>query len=70
MGIKGKKGKCVVNPLPDDKILDWSKLKQSVDDNLKFYENNRKFSKWIENTVFSKGLFPRGVKRCYCVGMG
>ena len=21
-------------------------------------------------TVFSKGLFPRGVKRCYCVGMG
>ena len=21
-------------------------------------------------TVFSKGLFPRGVKRCLCVGMG
>ena len=21
-------------------------------------------------TVFSKGLFPRGVKRCQCVGMG
>ena len=21
-------------------------------------------------TVFSKGLFPSGVKRCYCVGMG
>ena len=21
-------------------------------------------------TMFSKGLFPRGVKRCYCVGMG
>ena len=21
-------------------------------------------------TVFSKGLFPRGVKRCHCVGMG
>ena len=20
-------------------------------------------------TVFSKGLFPRGVKRCHCVGM-
>ena len=20
--------------------------------------------------VFSKGLFPRGVKRCHCVGMG
>ena len=22
------------------------------------------------STVFSKGLFPRGVKRCHCVGMG
>ena len=21
-------------------------------------------------TVFSKGLFPRGIKRCHCVGMG
>ena len=21
-------------------------------------------------TVFSKGLFPRGVKRCHCVGIG
>ena len=21
-------------------------------------------------TMFSKGLFPRGVKRCHCVGMG
>ena len=20
--------------------------------------------------VFSKGLFPRGIKRCHCVGMG
>ena len=24
-----------VNPLPDDKILDWSKLKQIADENLK-----------------------------------
>ena len=21
-------------------------------------------------TVFSKGLLPRGIKRCHCVGMG
>ena len=21
-------------------------------------------------TVFSKGLLPKGIKRCYCVGMG
>ena len=26
----------VFNPLPDDKILDWSKLKQIVDDILKW----------------------------------
>ena len=26
-------------------------MKQSADDNLKFYENSRKISKWIENTV-------------------
>ena len=25
-----------VNPLPDDKILDWSKLKQFADDILRF----------------------------------
>ena len=41
----------VINPLPDDKILDWSKLKKSADDNFKFDENSRKFSKWVENTV-------------------
>ena len=77
------------NPLPDNKILDRSKSKQSADDNFKFDENSRKFSKWVENTVgkgeiaryelraisplptvFSKGLFPRGVKRSHCVGMG
>ena len=40
-----------INPLPDDKILDRSKLKQSADDNSKFDENSRKFSKWVENTV-------------------
>ena len=74
------------NPLPDDKILDWSKLKQFADDNFKFDENSRKFSKRVENTVgkgeiaryeqflplttvFSKGLPPRGIKTCHCVGM-
>ena len=40
-----------VNPLLDDKILDRSKLKQSADDNFKFDENSRKFSKRVENTV-------------------
>ena len=75
----------VFNPLPDDKILDRSNFEQSADDNFKFDENCRKFSKRVENTVgkgeiacfkqfllstvFSKGLFPRGIKRCR-LGMG
>ena len=62
-------------------------MKRSADDNFKFDENSKMFSKRVENTVgkgeiaryeqfllfpqcFSKGLFPRGVKRCHCVGMG
>ena len=51
---QGAKGVIVwewVNPLPDDKILDRSKFKQSADDNFKFDENSRKFSKRVENTV-------------------
>ena len=40
------------------KIIDWSKLKQSADDNFEFRENSRKFSKWIENTV-GKGEIAR-----------
>ena len=30
-----------VNPLPDDKILDWSKLKQIADDILKCIYNEK-----------------------------
>ena len=29
------------NPLPDDKILDWSKLKQIADDILKHIRNEK-----------------------------
>ena len=46
------------NPLPDDKILDWSKLKQFADNNYKFDENSRKCSKRVENTV-GKGEIAR-----------
>ena len=46
------------NPLPDDKILDWSILKQSADDNFEFDVNSRKFSKLVENTV-GKGEIAR-----------
>ena len=47
-----------LNPLPDDKILDRSKLKQPAYDNSKFDENSRKFSKRVENTV-GKGEIAR-----------
>ena len=57
----------LVNPLPDDKILDSSKLKAFADDNFKFGLLRAIFP---FPTVFSKGLLPRGVKRCHCVGMG
>ena len=73
-------------PITRRQIFCSSKLKEFADNNFKFDENGRKFFKWVENTegkgeiahykqfllfpVFSKGLFPRGVKRCCCVGMG
>ena len=47
-----------LNPLPDDKILDSSKLKEFADDNFKLDENGRKLSKQVENTV-GKGEIAR-----------
>ena len=54
-------GKCIgcsvevfrvwFNPLPDDKFLDSSKLKEFADDNFKFEENGRKSSKRVENSA-------------------
>ena len=40
-----------VNPLPDDKFLDSSKLKEFADHNFSFDENGRKLFKGVENTV-------------------
>ena len=53
--------------------LDSSKLKEFADDNFKFEENGRKFSKRVENTV-GKGeiaryeqflLFPQCLQKTY-----
>ena len=38
-------------PFPKWQILDSSKLKEFADDNFKFDENDRKVSRWLENTV-------------------
>ena len=43
-----------VNPFPNNS----SKLKEFADDNLKFDENDRKFSEWVKNTV-GKGEIAR-----------
>ena len=62
-----------LNPLPDDKIIDSSKLKEYADDNFKFDKNERKLSKQVENTV-GKGeiaryeqflLFPQCFQVCF-----
>ena len=40
-----------LNPLPDDKILDWFKLKQIADDILKYIYNGKQVSCRVENIV-------------------
>ena len=47
-----------VGLLRKQQILDSSKLKEFVDDNFKFDEYSRKFSKRVENTV-GKGEIAR-----------
>ena len=37
-------------PFPKLQILDPTKLKKFADDNFKLDENDRNFSKWLENT--------------------
>ena len=48
----------VFDSLPDDQILDSSKLKEFADDNFKFDKIGRKLSKQVENTV-GKGEIAR-----------
>ena len=67
-------------PFPKRQILDSSKLKEFADDNLKFDENGRKFSKQVENTVkrrncsfrpvFSNDLYCRHIKTRACFEKG
>ena len=50
--------------------LDSSKLKESADDNFKFDKDGREFSRWVENTVFSKDSYWRHEKIRACLGKG
>ena len=47
-----------INQLPDNKILDSSKLKDFAGDSLKFEENGRKLFKLVENTVGKGEIAP------------
>ena len=47
-----------VKPFPKQQSLVSSKLKELADDNFKFDEIGRKFSKWVENTA-GKGEIAR-----------
>ena len=46
------------SPFPKRQILDSSKLKEVADDNFKFDEHGRKFSKQVENTVGKGEIAP------------
>ena len=63
------------NPLQKGKTLDSSKLKEFADDNFKFDNNGRKFSKKGQKTraisfrtAFSNDLYCRHVKTTACLG--
>ena len=66
-----------INSFPNDKFLESSKLKEFANDDFKFDENGRKFSKRVENTV-GKGeiaryeqflLFPQCFQKTYTTDM-
>ena len=52
----GDDGAELLNPLPDNNISDWSKLKEFAEDNFRHNENGREFSKTVENTVGKGGI--------------
>ena len=71
--IVGADGIASFNSLTKRQILDSSKLKESADDNFKFDESGRMFSKRVDNTV-GKGeiahyeqflLFPHCFQKTY-----
>ena len=43
--------------LPNDKILDWSKMKEFADNNFKFDKNGKEFFKRLEKTVGKGHIF-------------
>ena len=48
----------MINLFPDDKVLDWSKLKQIADDILKVY------LKWKISTIYGRNIVRKGEIAC------
>ena len=46
----------LLNPFPNDQILDSSNLKEFADDNFNFVENGRNLSKQVANTEGKGGI--------------
>ena len=60
-----------INTFLNNKFKDSFILKVSVDANFKFNENNKKFSKWVENNAHYKQflLFPQCFQKTYTIDM-
>ena len=58
VGRPAEAGDLCLKPFPKRRILDSSKLEGFADDNFKFDNNGRNFSKWVENTA-GKGEIAR-----------
>ena len=41
----------LINPFPNDKNLDFPKLKEFADDNFRLYENGRKSSRGVKKKI-------------------
>ena len=52
---------CYFNPLPNDKILDWSKLESFVDDKINVWQKQKFFLGWVENIARKEKMLVTGI---------
>ena len=67
MNISSDMINILSQPFPKRQILDPSKLKEFADNNFKFDETDRKFSKWLENWEKEKLLVTSNFSFSHCV---
>ena len=68
---------CLINSIPNDKFLDWSKLKAFADDKISMTEKKKKFAMETEENLVGKGenagyqhflLFPQCFQKAFYTG--